>query len=78
MDCFVGESTRVVVHNKKNKVCFGEKGAKTLQNMLAVTGVYEDFVPIIQAINLADENDGLAMHLLPKMNIFKFIGMIYS
>ena len=66
------------MHKKKNKVCFGEKGAKTLQNMLAVTGVYEDFVPIIQAINLADENDGLAMHLLPKMNIFKFIGMIYS
>lgn len=46
--------------------------------MLAVTGVYEDFVPIIQAINVADENDGLAMHLLPKMKIFKFIGMIYS
>ena len=39
-----------------------------------VDGVYEDFVPIIQAINLADEKDGLATYLLSKINIFKFFG----
>jgi len=39
--------------------------------------VYEDFVPIIQAINLADEKDGLGTYLLSKMKSFKFIGTIY-
>ena len=43
----------------------------------AVDEVYEDFVPIIQAINLADEKDGLVTYLLSKMKSFKFIGMIY-
>ena len=38
--------------------------------MLAVTGVYEDFVPIIQAINLADEKDGLATYVQSKMKVF--------
>ena len=36
----------------------------------AVDGVYEDFVPTIQAINLEDEKDGLAMYLLSEMKSF--------
>ena len=43
----------------------------------AVDGVYEDFVPIIHAINLADEKDGLATYVLSKMKSLKFIGTIY-
>lgn len=53
-----------------------------MQNTLAVKrnavhGVYEDFVPIIQAINLIDDKDALASYLLSKMKSFKFVGAIY-
>ena len=43
----------------------------------AVDGVYEDFVPIIQAINFTDDKDGLASYLLSKIKSFKFVGAIY-
>ena len=67
---------------RKSKVCCGEKVRKAcrtrwLSTSNAVDGVHEDFVPIIHAINLADEKDGLAMYLLFKMKSFKFIGTIY-
>jgi len=68
--------------NHESKVCRGKKVRKAfrtrwLSRSNAVDGVYEDFVPIIQAINLADEKDGLTTYLLSKMKSFKFIGTIY-
>lgn len=69
----LSEKARSVVAKKVRKAC----RTRWLSTSNAVDGVYEDFVLIIQATNLADEKDGLATHLLSKMKSFKFIGTIY-
>ena len=69
----LSEKARSVVAKKVRKAC----RTRWLSTSNAVDGVYEDFVPIIQAINLTDEKDGLATYLLSKMKIFKFVGTIY-
>ena len=68
----IGKS-RFVVTKKVQKAC----RTRWLSKSNAVDGVWEDFVAIIQAINLANEKDGLTTYLLPKMKSFKFIGTIY-
>lgn len=69
----ISEKARSAVAKKVRKAC--RTHWPSTSN--AVDEVYEDFVPIIQAINLADEKDGLAAYLLSKMKSLKFIGMIY-
>ena len=66
----LSEKARSVVAKKVQKAC------RTWW-LSTSNGVYEDFVPIIQAINLADEKDGLATYLLSKIKSFKFIGLVY-
>ena len=65
----LSEKARSVVAKKVRKAC----RTRWLSTSNAVDGVYEDFVPIKQAINLADDKDGLATYLLSKMKIFKFV-----
>ena len=69
----LSEKARSVVAKKVRKAC----RTRWLSTSNTVDGVYEDFVPTIQAINLAGEKDGLATYLLSKMKSFKFIGTIY-
>ena len=69
----LSERARSVVAKKVRKAC----RTRWLSTSNTVDGVYEDFVPTIQAINLAGEKDGLATYLLSKMKSFKFIGTIY-
>lgn len=69
----LSEKARSVVAKKVRKAC----RTRRLSTSNVVDGVYEDFVPIIQAISLADEKDRLATHLLSKMKSFKLIGTIY-
>lgn len=64
---------RSAVEKKVRKAC----RTCWLSTSNAVDGVYEDFVPIIQAINLIDDKDALASYLLSKMKSFKFVGAIY-
>ena len=69
----LSERERSVVAKKVRKAC----RTHWLSTSNTVDGVYEDFVPTIQAINLAGEKDGLATYLLSKMKSFKFIGTMY-
>ena len=69
----LSERARSVVAKKVRKAC----RTRWLSPGNTVDGMHEDFVPIIQAINLAGEKDGLATYLLSKMKSFKFIGTIY-
>ncbi|XP_020615056.1 zinc finger protein 862-like [Orbicella faveolata] len=64
---------RSAVEKKARKAC----RTCWLSTSNAVDGVYEDFVSIIQAINLIDDKDALASYLLSKMKSFKFVGAIY-
>ena len=52
----LSERARSVVAKKVRKAC----RTCWLSTSNTVDGMYEDFVPIIQAINLAGEKDGLA------------------
>ena len=69
----ISEKARFVKAKKVWKACRTPR----LSTCNAVDGVYEDFVPIIWAINLADEKDGLVTYLLSKMKSIKFLGTIY-
>ena len=69
----LSEKARYVVVKKVQKAC----RTRWLSTSNVADGVYEDFVPIIQAINPADEKDGLATYLLSKIKIFKFFSTIY-
>ena len=62
----LSEKARSVVVKKVRKAC----RTRWLSTSNAVDGVYEDFVPIIQAINFADEKDGLATYVQSKMKVF--------
>lgn len=70
----LSEKARYVVVKKVQKAC---RTHWLLSTSNVVDGVYENFVPIIQAINPADEKDGLATYLLSKIKIFKFFSTIY-
>ena len=68
----LSEKSKSIVAKKLRKAC----RTRWLSTSNAVDGVYEDFVPIIHPINLADEKDGLVTYLLSKMKSLKFIGTI--
>mgnify|MGYP001795865578 CR=1 FL=1 len=69
----LSHKARSAVEKKVRKAC----RTRWLSTSNAVDGVYEDFFPIIQAINLIDDKDALASYLLSKMKSFKFVGTIY-
>ena len=69
----LSDTARSAVAKKAQKLC----RTCWLSTSNAVDGVYEDFVPIIQAINLTDDKDGLASYLPSKIKSFKFVGAIY-
>ena len=69
----LSDKARSAVAKKVQKAC----RTRWLSTSNAVDGVYEDYVPIIQAINLTNDKDGFASYLLSKMKSFKFVGAIY-
>ncbi|XP_078346379.1 zinc finger protein 862-like [Oculina patagonica] len=69
----LSEKARSVVAKKVRKAC----RTRWLSTSNAVDGVYEDFVPIGQAVNVIDDKDGMVSYLLSQMKNFKFIGTIY-
>ena len=62
----LSEKARSVVAKNAWKAC----RTCWLSTSNAVDGVCDDFVPIIQAINFADEKDGLTTYVLSKMKVF--------
>jgi len=59
----LSHKARSAVETKVRKAC----RTRWLSTSNAVDGVYEDVLPIIQAINLIDDKDALASYLLSKM-----------
>ena len=69
----LSDKARSAVAKKVQKAC----RTRWLSTSNAVDGVYENFVPIMQVINLTDDKGGLASYLLSIMKSFKFVGAIF-